>query len=119
MGLISGFVTFIKTGNPLFFKSRCQIWSELIQIEPSKLKNIVAFFPSHATKRVTAQSGMFTIHPTKCMNLESDSIKKIVIPASRKKYFLEKLVKYGVHHATIFPDLDGLSSYIKHQNDYR
>lgn len=32
MGLISGFVTFIKTGNPLFFKSRCQIWSELIQI---------------------------------------------------------------------------------------
>lgn len=89
------------------------------EIEPSKLKSIVAFFPSHATKRVTAQSGMFTIHPTKCMNLESDSIKKIVIPASRKKYFLEKLVKYGVHHATIFPDLDGLSSYIKHQNDYR
>ena len=89
------------------------------EIEPSKLKSIVAFFPSHATKRVTAQSGIFTIHPTKCMNLESNSIKKIVIPASRKKYFLEKLVKYGVHHATIFPDLDGLSSYIRHQNDYR
>ncbi len=34
MGLISGFVTFIKTGNPLFFKSRCQIWSELIQTIP-------------------------------------------------------------------------------------
>jgi len=33
MGLISGFVTFIKTGNPLFFKSRCQIWSELIQVK--------------------------------------------------------------------------------------
>ena len=32
MGLISGFVTFIKTGNPLFFKSRCQIWSELIHL---------------------------------------------------------------------------------------
>ncbi|MEJ1355279.1 MAG: hypothetical protein RPU39_11395, partial [Candidatus Sedimenticola sp. (ex Thyasira tokunagai)] len=29
--LISGFVTFIKTGNPLFFKRMCQIGSELIQ----------------------------------------------------------------------------------------
>ncbi|MEJ1418161.1 MAG: hypothetical protein RPU91_13915, partial [Candidatus Sedimenticola sp. (ex Thyasira tokunagai)] len=30
--LISGFVTFIKTGNPLFFKRMCQIGSELIHL---------------------------------------------------------------------------------------
>lgn len=88
-------------------------------IQPSKLKEIVAFFPSHGTKRVTAQSGMFTIHPTKNMKLESESIKKIIIPASKKKYFLEKLVKYGIHQGTIFPDLDGLSNYIRYLNDYR
>tara|TARA_R110001599_G_C12210880_1_gene656559 strand:+ start:496 stop:1707 length:1212 start_codon:yes stop_codon:yes gene_type:complete len=89
------------------------------EINLSTLSDIVAFFPSHGTKRVTAQSGMFTIHPTKNMNLESESIKKIMIPASRKKYFLEKLVKYGIHQGTIFPDLDGLSNYIRYQNDYR
>ncbi|MBN4075431.1 MAG: hypothetical protein COA71_11895 [SAR86 cluster bacterium] len=89
------------------------------EIQPSKLNNIVAFFPSHGTKRVTAQSGMFTIHPTKNMKLESESIKKILIPASKKKYFLEKLVKYGIHQGTIFPDLDGLSNYIRYLNDYR
>ena len=88
-------------------------------IDSSKLEDIVAFFPSHATKRVTAQSGMFTIHPTKCMKLESESIKKIVIPAERKKYFMEKLVKYGVHPGTVFPDLDGLSNYISYLNGYR
>jgi DNA polymerase III epsilon subunit len=85
----------------------------------SELKDIVAFFPSHATKRVASQSGMFTIHPTTIMKLESKSLKKILIPASRKKYFLEKLVKYGIHHGTIFPDLDGLSSYVRYLNNYR
>ena len=89
------------------------------EIKPSNLNDIVAFFPSHGTKRVTAQSGMFTIHPTKNMKLESKSIKKILIPASKKKYFLEKLVKYGIHQGTIFPDLDGLSNYIRYLNDYR
>lgn len=88
-------------------------------IDPNKLEEIVAFFPSHATKRVAAQSGMFTIHPTKNMKLESKAIKKILIPATKKKYFMEKLVKYGIHQATIFPDLDGLSSYIRYLNEYR
>ncbi|MCF2949270.1 FRG domain-containing protein [Paraglaciecola aquimarina] len=89
------------------------------EIKLSELKEITAFFPSHATKRITSQSGMFTIHPTASMKLEPKSLKKILIPASRKKYFLEKLVKYGVHHGTIFPDLDGLSSYVRYLNNYR
>lgn len=88
-------------------------------IDFSELEDIVAFFPSHATKRLTAQSGMFTIHPTKTMKLESELIKKIVIPAKRKKYFMEKLVQYGVHPGTVFPDLDGLSNYISYLNGYR
>lgn len=89
------------------------------EIDSSALREIVAFFPSHATRRVTAQSGMFTIHPTNNMKLESESIKKIVIPADRKKYFLEKLVKFGVHPGTVFPDLDGLSNYLSYLNGYR
>jgi hypothetical protein len=88
-------------------------------IDLPNLKEIVAVFPSHSTRRVTAQSGMFTIHPTKMMNLESDQIIKIIIRADKKKYFLEKLLKYGVHHATVFPDLDGLSRYVKYLHDYR
>lgn len=89
------------------------------EIDLSNLRDIVAVFPSHSTKRVTAQLGVFTIHPTNMMNLETERIKKIIIRADKKKYFLEKLFKYGVHHATIFPDLDGLSRYVKHLHDYR
>lgn len=89
------------------------------EIGCSNLREIHAFFPPHATRRVTAQSGMFTIHPTNNMSLESKLIKKIIIPAKRKQYFLEKLAKYGVHAGTLFPDLDGLSRYIKYQNGYK
>ena len=89
------------------------------EIGLSKLKEIVAFFPSHATKRVTAQSGMFTVHPSKKMKLESKLVKKILIPAKRKKYFMEKLIKFGIHQGTLFPDLDGISRYVKYLNKYR
>ncbi|MDP5210794.1 hypothetical protein, partial [Microbulbifer sp. 2205BS26-8] len=34
--LVSGFVTFIKTGKPPLFKEMCQIWSELIHIQGSR-----------------------------------------------------------------------------------
>lgn len=89
------------------------------EVDLTNLRDIVAVFPSHSTRRVTAQSGVFTVHPTNMMNLETKKIRKIIIRADKKKYFLEKLFKYGVHHATVFPDLDGLSRYVKHLHDYR
>ncbi len=88
------------------------------EINLKTLDNIVAFFPSHATKRVTAQSGMFTVHPTSKKTLENDEIKKIIIPKELKKDFLEKLFKFGIHHNTLFPDLDGLTKFIKYVNGF-
>ena len=82
------------------------------------LDKIVAFFPSHASPRVTAQSGMFTVHPNNEINLEGDDLLKLIIPAKHKRKLMDRLVKYGIHHGTVFPDLDGLSNYIKYQNSY-
>ncbi len=87
-------------------------------IKLNTLNEIIPFIPSHTSPRVTAQSGMFTIHPTNCMDLDKSNVKKLVIPTDKKRKFLERLVKYGVHHGTIFPDLDGLSKYIKYQKHY-
>jgi len=77
---------------------------------------IQVFIPSHATKRVAAQSGMFTVHPTNRKTLDNKKIKKIIIPGKRKNEFLKRLVKFGIHYGTVFPDLDGLSEYIKYLN---
>jgi len=88
-------------------------------VKIKSLKRIVAFFPSHATRRVAAQSGMFTLHPTSRKTLDNKKIKKIIIPSNVKTNFLKLLVKFGIHHGTLFPDLDGLSNYIKYIQKFR
>lgn len=88
------------------------------EIDLKSLDEIVAFFPSHGTKRVTAQSGMFTVHPTNIQKLDNDEIKKIIIPNKEKRKILWRLYKYGIHPASLFPGLDGITEYIKFQNHY-
>jgi hypothetical protein len=95
------------------------LFSKVEGINIKELDDIIAFFPSHATKRVTAQSGMFTVHPTSKKTLVNDTIKKIIIPKDLKKSFLDKLLKFGIHEATLFPDLDGLTKYIKYLNEFK
>lgn len=87
-------------------------------IKLDSLKEVVAFLPSHVSPRIAAQSGMFTAHPLDGKPLSDPDLAKLVIPAKEKKRFMAKLVKYGIHHATMFPDLDGLSRYLRHLNNY-
>ena len=96
----------------------CQNFVKEEEINLKTLSRIQAIFPSHTSPRVTAQSGMFTIHPTKEIVLDHKDIQKLVIPSSKKEFFMEKLVKFGIHHGTMFPDLDGLSNYLKYQHKY-
>jgi DNA polymerase III epsilon subunit len=88
------------------------------EIDLSNLSEIVAFFPSHASRRIAAQSGVFTIHPTSATTLDPAGLKQIIIPAKFKLAFREKLFKLGIHRATLFPDLDGLSSHLRFLNGY-
>lgn len=88
------------------------------EIDVNKLSEIKAFIPSHLSPRVTAQSGMFTVHPDNKPILMGNDIMKLIIPKENKKQLMKKLVKYGVHHGTIYPSLDGISSYIKYQQGY-
>ncbi len=88
------------------------------EIDLKSLSEIVAIFPPHATNRVAAQSGAFTIHPTNIQKLDKDEIQKIIIPKKEKRNILWKLYKYGIHPASLFPGLDGITGYIKFQNYY-
>lgn len=94
-------------------------FKKIEDIDIKTLNGIVAFFPPHTTKRVTAQSGMFTVHPTSQKKLENDNISKIIIPYKIKRKMLDKLVKFGIHNATLFPDLEGLARYIRYHNNYK
>lgn len=97
-----------------------EMFSREENIEIDTISDILAFFPSHATKRISAQSGMFTIHPyNKPQLMATDLVRIIKIKKNNKENIYSKLLKFGIHHATMFPDLDGLSKYIKDLNNYK
>lgn len=98
-------------------------------IDTSKHKNpfeypqVGRFIPPHVTQRITAQTGIFTIHPLPTVpftnsslgNLFPDdsSLQRIVIAHSFRRPLKKMLFRYGVHAASLFPDLDGLCEHIE------
>ncbi|WP_312724889.1 FRG domain-containing protein [Stutzerimonas kunmingensis] len=88
------------------------------KINMQKLTKPVEFLPAHGSKRITAQSGAFTIHPDCCQEIDEPKILKLIIPSNQKPSFLKNLTKYGINNSTIFPDLDGLCAHIKKQQGY-
>jgi len=87
-------------------------------INISTLKQVTAFLPSHVSPRLSAQSGMFTVHPLNGKAFNDEAMLKVIIPAGEKRKLMEKLVKFGVHHGSMFPDLDGLSRYLRYLSNY-
>ncbi len=78
------------------------------------------YFPAHINPRINAQQSCFTTHqqpgefgfvPLEWEELSGDYsrlMRKLVIPANKKKFLRDELDKLGVNHFTIFPDLVGL-----------
>lgn len=87
-------------------------------IDLMKVGSITAFFPSHVSPRLFAQSGMFTVHPLDGKPLNDDALWKVTIPSGIKRDLADKLLKFGVHHGTMFPDLDGLARYLRYVKGY-
>ena len=83
--------------------------------DPFKAASISKFIPNHITTRITAQMGVFTIHPDPREQLESEDIHRWVIPNSCRKEMKQTLHKYGINRASLFPDLDGLAKFIAWQ----
>ena len=76
------------------------------------------YIPNHVNERIIAQNSLLTFHPGEPNKpFESDDLDKIVIPAGSRRNLKRELYQYGVHNASMFPGLDGLSSHIKWLNE--
>lgn len=88
------------------------------RIDLNVLKDTKAIIPSHLTNRIRAQSSIFTVHSDNQMDFNDPNISKIIVPKTIKKKIMEKLYKYGINHASLFPNLDGLARNIKWLKGY-
>lgn len=74
-------------------------------------KDPIAVRPRHATGRIRAQNGFFTIHGHDQRPLDQlalPGLLKIVIAGASKTDILRELLQAGVSPKTVFPDLSGL-----------
>jgi hypothetical protein len=84
------------------------------------------YAPQHLIPRIHSQDAVFTVH--KCLKnsnrfiamqkdeREINKLAKIIIPAEHFQSICNQLEKLGVHSASLFADLDGLTRHIKKQH---
>lgn len=84
--------------------------------DPFKVDSISIFEPKHISTRITAQSGLFTIHPNYTQDLfNSTMTDKIIILKEHKKEIRLMLRRFGIKRDVLFPGLDGLASDLNDQ----
>lgn len=73
--------------------------------------------PSAHVQRIARQGAAFTIHgpPDRPAEDHDGPRHKLVIAAEYRPRLLSELSHYGYNHATLFPDLDGLSRFLNWQ----
>lgn len=84
--------------------------------DPFDYKKVGKFIPRHITARITAQSGLFTIHPNPYVPFASDKIDRIIIPNDIRFTLKKTLNRYGINRVSLFPGLDGLARHIQWEN---
>ncbi|VFQ47518.1 FRG domain-containing protein [Desulfoluna butyratoxydans] len=67
-----------------------------------------AYMPNNITPRISAQNGLFTLHPNPHEPLNEYIKGKILIKPEHKLLIKKNLNHLGINSQSIFPDIDGL-----------
>lgn len=75
---------------------------------------VLLFRPSAHVARIARQGAAFTVHgpPSRPVADADGNLHKLVIAPEYRPGLLAELSQYGYNHATLFPDLDGLSRFM-------
>jgi len=79
--------------------------------DPFKRSSIGRFIPRHITRRITAQTGLFTIHPDPQKPLTG--VDRLIIKQAYRKKLKHTLFRFGIDRSSLFPDLDGLAKLVE------
>jgi hypothetical protein len=82
--------------------------------DPFDRPEVERFVPRHVSPRIIAQTGIFTSHPDPDADFRSDKrVVTLIIPAATRRKMKHILYRYGIHRASLFPDLDGVTKHIE------
>lgn len=80
-----------------------------------KDNNFIVITPKAKTQRVIAQDSIFIFHADPFIPFDKYIVKKIIIKKEIKYRLMYYLNKLGFHDFSMFPDCDGLCSYLKNK----
>jgi hypothetical protein len=100
-------------------------YSIFIEADPNlkkyqPFKNPISIYPMRSHPRLLAQNGVFTVHGTEIKPLNKfyrGCLKRFDIPKSAISDANRFLTMANINDFTLFPDLDGLSRYLKKRYD--
>ncbi len=87
-----------------------------LNVSPFEIKQVYVFTPKHIAPRITAQSGLFTVHDEPFSDFTHDKLEKWVI---KKECAIEldiTLSTFGIDYRALFPGLDGVARGIVDEN---
>lgn len=68
--------------------------------------------PPHSVQRIISQDGVFTAFPIPSVPLNKNKMRRILVQKADKPIFLKRLFRLGIHHASLFADLDGIAKHL-------
>ena len=76
---------------------------------------VFSFLSPHTTTRLAVQSGVFTVHGKPNQDWEGRGATVLLLDFDRKEWLkaTKRLLRFGMHRYALFPDLDGLSTYLQ------
>ena len=81
-------------------------------VSPFEIDKVCRYIPSHITPRLSAQSGLFTVHPFPEKVCVLNDLEKWVISKDLVIGARIMVRRYGLNALSLFPGLDGLCSKI-------
>lgn len=95
---------------------KCTTHARLKADDPMSFLGVGRFTAKRVVSRIARQSGAFTIHGPPTIEIEETGpdyeFRRYVIDRSYRNKLLRELEHLYVHEAALFPDLDGLSTYV-------
>jgi hypothetical protein len=80
---------------------------------PFAVARVARVVPDHVTRRITAQAGLFTVHPDPRAPLTGAALVKLVVPGECRVSMRRALSALGIDRSSLFPDLDGIAKHIQ------
>jgi len=101
-----------RSDRVIYVLDRAKVATPVPSKSPFDIEKVTLFRPVHADARISAQAGLFTLHPSPEQAFESEGLDRWVIKEAAIIKLAITLDGFGFNRETMFPGMDGVAFHI-------